>query len=150
MTKPVGFIGLGMMGGPMALRLADAGYPLTVCDVRRESVAAFTAMWADLRRPDLIDVEPDEPLQFLVVVGSVGAEPDRPQGIACQLPDGGGRGRLSIEEPRDQSVGLPGMEFERLRDQLHLAAREVVIERADGRSAPLHSAGAGNPATCYG
>ena len=46
MTKPVGFIGLGMMGGPMASRLADAGYALTVCDVRRESVAALTAKGA--------------------------------------------------------------------------------------------------------
>jgi 3-hydroxyisobutyrate dehydrogenase-like beta-hydroxyacid dehydrogenase len=46
MTKPVGFIGLGSMGGPMASRLADAGYALTVCDVRRESVAALTAKGA--------------------------------------------------------------------------------------------------------
>ena len=46
MTKPIGFIGLGMMGGPMASRLADAGYALTVCDVRRESVAALTAKGA--------------------------------------------------------------------------------------------------------
>ena len=46
MAKNVGFIGLGMMGGPMASRLADAGYALTVCDVRRESVAALTAKGA--------------------------------------------------------------------------------------------------------
>jgi 3-hydroxyisobutyrate dehydrogenase-like beta-hydroxyacid dehydrogenase len=46
MTKPVGFIGLGSMGGPMASRLADAGYALTVCDARRESVAALTAKGA--------------------------------------------------------------------------------------------------------
>ena len=46
MTKPVGFIGLGMMGGPMASHLIDAGYALTVCDVRRESVAALTAKGA--------------------------------------------------------------------------------------------------------
>ena len=29
---PVGFIGLGHMGGPMAGRLMDAGYPLVVHD----------------------------------------------------------------------------------------------------------------------
>src|SRR5215470_18146295 len=46
MAKNVGFIGLGMMGGPMASHLADAGYALTVCDVRRESVAALTAKGA--------------------------------------------------------------------------------------------------------
>ena len=46
MAKNVGFIGLGMMGGPMASRLADAGYALTVYDVRRESVAALMAKGA--------------------------------------------------------------------------------------------------------
>ena len=31
MSKPsVGFIGLGIMGGPMAGHLIEAGYPLTV------------------------------------------------------------------------------------------------------------------------
>ena len=46
MAKNVGFIGLGMMGGPMASRLIDAGYALTVCDVRKDTVAAFTAKGA--------------------------------------------------------------------------------------------------------
>ena len=31
-AEPIGFIGLGNMGGPMARRLADAGHPLVVCD----------------------------------------------------------------------------------------------------------------------
>ena len=39
--KHVGFIGLGKMGQPMASRLIDAGYTLTVYDVRRESCAAL-------------------------------------------------------------------------------------------------------------
>ena len=38
MDKHIGFIGLGKMGVPMASRLIDAGYALTVYDVRRESV----------------------------------------------------------------------------------------------------------------
>ena len=46
MAKHVGFIGLGNMGRPMASRLADAGYSLTVCDLRPESVAALTARGA--------------------------------------------------------------------------------------------------------
>ncbi len=38
-TQPnVAFIGLGNMGGPMALNLAKAGYPLTVFDVAPEAV----------------------------------------------------------------------------------------------------------------
>lgn len=32
MTAPIGFIGCGHMGGAMALRLAEAGFPLVVCD----------------------------------------------------------------------------------------------------------------------
>ena len=40
MTKgPIGFIGLGDMGGPMALRLLDAGHALAVCDAREEATA---------------------------------------------------------------------------------------------------------------
>ncbi len=46
MAKQVGFIGLGRMGEPMALRLAAAGYELVVYDVRPESVAALVAKGA--------------------------------------------------------------------------------------------------------
>jgi 3-hydroxyisobutyrate dehydrogenase-like beta-hydroxyacid dehydrogenase len=35
----VGFIGIGKMGAGMAARIADAGFPLTVYDVRAEAVA---------------------------------------------------------------------------------------------------------------
>jgi 3-hydroxyisobutyrate dehydrogenase len=45
----VGFIGLGKMGGGMAGRLADAGFPLTAHDVRREAAAQVLdkgARWA--------------------------------------------------------------------------------------------------------
>jgi 3-hydroxyisobutyrate dehydrogenase-like beta-hydroxyacid dehydrogenase len=45
-TKSLGFIGLGDMGGPMAGRLLDAGYSLTVYDVRDEAVAAAVAKGA--------------------------------------------------------------------------------------------------------
>jgi 2-hydroxy-3-oxopropionate reductase len=34
----IGFIGLGVMGGPMALNLVRAGYDLTVYDLRKEAV----------------------------------------------------------------------------------------------------------------
>jgi 3-hydroxyisobutyrate dehydrogenase-like beta-hydroxyacid dehydrogenase len=46
MTKHVGFIGLGNMGQPIASRLIDAGYALTVHDLRPEAVAALTARGA--------------------------------------------------------------------------------------------------------
>lgn len=44
--KHVGFIGLGRMGQPMATRLADAGYQLTVYDINKESVNALVAKGA--------------------------------------------------------------------------------------------------------
>ena len=46
----VGFIGLGNMGGPMALNLIKAGHSLIVFDVRREAAKAHLdegAKWAD-------------------------------------------------------------------------------------------------------
>ncbi len=46
MEKHVGFIGLGNMGAPMASRLIDAGYRLTVYDVRKASVDALVAKGA--------------------------------------------------------------------------------------------------------
>lgn len=35
------FIGLGNMGGPMAIRLLDAGYSLAVADIREDALAPF-------------------------------------------------------------------------------------------------------------
>jgi len=46
MAKQVGFIGVGRMGEPMALRLIAAGYELVVQDVRAESVARLVAKGA--------------------------------------------------------------------------------------------------------
>lgn len=46
----IGFIGLGNMGGPMALNLIKAGHSLTVHDLRREAAEAHLAggaIWAD-------------------------------------------------------------------------------------------------------
>jgi 2-hydroxy-3-oxopropionate reductase len=41
-TSTVGFIGLGVMGRPMALNLRRAGYRLTVCDRSADPLAALT------------------------------------------------------------------------------------------------------------
>ncbi|MDE8652430.1 NAD(P)-dependent oxidoreductase [Novosphingobium album (ex Liu et al. 2023)] len=46
----IGYVGLGIMGGPMALNLLRAGYRLIVNDVRREAAQAQLALgasWAD-------------------------------------------------------------------------------------------------------
>src|SRR5437762_7933453 len=46
----IGFIGLGNMGGPMALNMIKGGHSLTVHDLRREMAEAHLAAgarWAD-------------------------------------------------------------------------------------------------------
>jgi 3-hydroxyisobutyrate dehydrogenase-like beta-hydroxyacid dehydrogenase len=45
-SKHLGFIGLGNMGAPMAGRLLDAGYALTVFDTREDALRPFVAKGA--------------------------------------------------------------------------------------------------------
>src|ERR1700722_12992365 len=44
----IGFIGLGVMGGPMAQHVAAAGYPLTVYDIDDGAITRLQA-----RRPEV-------------------------------------------------------------------------------------------------
>jgi 3-hydroxyisobutyrate dehydrogenase-like beta-hydroxyacid dehydrogenase len=44
--ETLGFIGLGMMGGPMAMNLCRAGYEVVVCDTSPAAVAPLTAAGA--------------------------------------------------------------------------------------------------------
>jgi 3-hydroxyisobutyrate dehydrogenase-like beta-hydroxyacid dehydrogenase len=46
MTAPIGFVGLGQMGGPMTRRLLAAGHRLVVHDVRAEAVDGLVAAGA--------------------------------------------------------------------------------------------------------
>ena len=41
MEKVVGYLGLGNMGHPMAMRIADAGYKLLVFDINNEALIDF-------------------------------------------------------------------------------------------------------------
>ena len=50
MTDRIGWIGLGAMGGAMAKRVADAGFPIIVHDLRAEAMAPFAARAARSRR----------------------------------------------------------------------------------------------------
>ena len=46
----IGFVGLGRMGGPMAGRLLDAGYALSVYDTQSETMAPLGARGAHLAK----------------------------------------------------------------------------------------------------
>ncbi|MGH6914322.1 MAG: NAD(P)-binding domain-containing protein, partial [Geminicoccales bacterium] len=50
MSEPIGFVGLGQMGGPMSRRLLAAGYRLVVHDVRAEAMDALVAEGAEAAR----------------------------------------------------------------------------------------------------
>ncbi len=41
MTKKIGFVGIGNMGLPMAIRLIDKGYGLTIFDIREAAVSSL-------------------------------------------------------------------------------------------------------------
>jgi len=41
---PIGFIGIGIMGAPMAGHLARAGYPMTLYDIDRGKAEAAVAL----------------------------------------------------------------------------------------------------------
>lgn len=83
MTKPpIGFIGLGRMGRPMAQNLLKAGYQLTVFDIVAEKMAPLTEVGASsatscrdaaARCDVLITIVPDSPDVEKAVLGEEGA-----------------------------------------------------------------------------
>lgn len=77
----IGFIGLGIMGKPMAKNLIKAGYELVVLDINREAVDELTAFGAEagLNNPDvasrcgtIITMLPNSPHVKAVVLGEDG------------------------------------------------------------------------------
>ncbi|MCI9334118.1 MAG: 2-hydroxy-3-oxopropionate reductase [Lachnospiraceae bacterium] len=46
-TNKIGFIGLGIMGKPMAKNLIKAGYQLVIYDIKEENLAQFRALGAE-------------------------------------------------------------------------------------------------------
>ena len=94
MSDRIGFIGLGIMGKPMAKRLADAGFPLVVHNRSRAAVEELTDAGADAatsprevaeRSDVVITMLPDSPDVEAVVLGEDG------------VVDGLGEGMLLID-----------------------------------------------------
>ena len=93
--ESVGFIGLGVMGKPMALNLVKAGYSLTVYDINSESVAALVAEGANesmspadaAERSDIIiTMLPDSPQVEEVILGRNGViESARPGSLIIDM-----------------------------------------------------------------
>lgn len=88
MEQKIGFIGLGIMGRPMAARLLDAGYPLLVNDLNPAAAACLEEKGARFASPAKIGQECGLILTILpngVVVQDVLFSP---QGVAQALKPG--------------------------------------------------------------
>jgi 3-hydroxyisobutyrate dehydrogenase len=88
----VGFIGMGIMGKPMALNLLKAGYHLTIhsrTKARAEAVLAEGAIWADTSAETaaacdvLITCVPDTPDVRDVLLGPAGVIEGAKSGLIC-------------------------------------------------------------------
>jgi 3-hydroxyisobutyrate dehydrogenase len=112
----IGFIGLGNMGGPMALNLIKAGHTLTVHDVRREAAAPHLqagATWAD--SPQALARESE-----LILTSLPG--PPEVEAVAGALLSGAVPGTIYA----DLSTGSPTM----IR-RLHAAFKEKGVHMLD-------------------
>ena len=49
MNKKIGFVGLGIMGKPMAINIKNAGYELSVFDRHKENIEDLTKIGAIAR-----------------------------------------------------------------------------------------------------
>lgn len=93
--RAIGFIGLGVMGKPMAINLLKAGYPLWVSDIRPEAAEALESFGA--KRGDtpahvaslsevIITMLPDSPQVEEVILGKEGVlEGARPGSIIIDM-----------------------------------------------------------------
>jgi 3-hydroxyisobutyrate dehydrogenase-like beta-hydroxyacid dehydrogenase len=89
----IGFVGVGRMGGPMAGRLIDAGYALTVCDTDIEATKPLVSRGAHLAKsPAEVASAADIILASLPNPDVVKAVALGPQGIIE-----GTRGRILID-----------------------------------------------------
>jgi 2-hydroxy-3-oxopropionate reductase len=81
MIKHIGFIGMGIMGKPMALNLLKAGYQLSVCSTNAETLMVFKSAGATLMNSPkevaqvsdvVITMLPDSPEVKSIVLGENG------------------------------------------------------------------------------
>lgn len=123
--KKVGFVGLGLMGGPMAANVARAGYPLTVYNRTRSKAEAHKALGAQVvdspaqvadQAEVVITMLSDAAAVKQVLFGQAGLlaggapividmstiAPDQSQSIAARLAEAGAR---MLDAPVTGSTG---------------------------------------------
>jgi 3-hydroxyisobutyrate dehydrogenase-like beta-hydroxyacid dehydrogenase len=89
-TTRVGFIGLGSQGGPMARRIAEAGFPLTIWARRPETVAPFADTGATVA-PNPAEVGAASDIVGVCVVNDADVEDVllRADGVVAGMTTGG-------------------------------------------------------------
>lgn len=97
----VGFIGLGAMGGPMALNILSGGFRLVVHDIRKDAASAHLkqgAAWAD--SPREVAEQCDVVLTCLPSVESVEQVAIGPDGVLSGLRKGQAHFEMSTNSPK--------------------------------------------------
>lgn len=101
-TSPtVGFIGLGAMGGPMALNILSRGFPLVVNDIRKDAASAHLkqgAAWAG--SPRAVAEQCDVVLTCLPSVDAVEQVAIGPDGVLSGLREGQAQFEMSTNSPK--------------------------------------------------
>ncbi|MDA8243605.1 MAG: NAD(P)-dependent oxidoreductase [Elusimicrobia bacterium] len=85
----IGFIGLGIMGAPMAARLAKAGYEVCVYNRTRVSTAQFPDMGCEVAStPRALAKMVDTVITMVADVNAMGAVMEGPEGVASAFSGG--------------------------------------------------------------
>jgi len=99
-SKPrVGFVGLGMMGAPMAARIAEAGYPLSVFDRSVEVMAHFGSRPGCHPCASAADTAREAEFLVTMLPGSPAVAETLRGGVFDALPEGACIVDMSSSEP---------------------------------------------------
>ena len=126
-SEHVGFIGLGNMGGAIALRLLRAGYPMTVLDLDQDKMKGLTNEGADVAATPREVAE-----RSTVVLASL--QPDVVEEVAC--------GKNGIAEAKKENLAFVDLSSTtpELAVEVSESLRECGIEMLD---APVSGADIG-------
>jgi len=111
-SEHIGFIGLGNMGGAIALRLLRAGYPMTVLDLDQDKMKRLTNEGADVAATPREVAE-----RSTIVLASL--QPDAVEGVTC--------GRNGIAEA--QKEGLAFVDLSSTTPELAIKVSNSLRER---------------------
>ena len=102
MPLKIGFIGLGAMGKPIAVNIANAGFDLTVYDLREEPCRELAALGAKVASSAREVAERSDIVEILVVDDAQIVAAEHMQRI---IPAAAGRERVAVVETEVGHLG---------------------------------------------